>query len=277
MRNLLQFLARYHVLLLFIVLQLIALSLTVQSQSFQRSTFYSGANLVSGSVLGSYHQVENFINLRETNRNLARENAELRSTSKSSYFPMYVDRDTIVDTLYNQEYKYINAMVINSSFNKRNNYMTLNRGSAHGIKTGQGVISAEGAVGIIKDVSAHYATVIPLIHSNTRLSGKFKKSNYFGSANWMGGDHRVIRLSDIPRQASFVVGDTVVTDTRSGIFPAGIIVGTVRDYDIEPQDQLYEVDLTLAVDFAKVEHVYVIADLFKEERKALEERSQNDR
>lgn len=277
MRNLLQFLARYHVLLLFVVLQLIALSLTVQSQSFQRSTFFSGANAVSGSVLGSYHQVENFINLRETNRNLARENAELRSTLKSSYFPMYVERDTIVDTLYNQEYKYINAMVINSSFNKRNNYMTLNRGSAHGIKTGQGVISADGAVGIIKDVSAHYATVIPLIHSNTRLSGKFKKSNYFGSANWSGGDHRVIRLSDIPRQASFVVGDTVVTDTRSGIFPAGIIIGTVRDYDIEPQDQLYEVDLTLAVDFAKVEHVYVIEDLFKEERRALEERSQNDR
>lgn len=277
MQYLLQFFWKRRVLLLFIALQVVALTLIIRANAFHKSAVATSANAVSGTVLENYRAVRDFINLSETNRNLASENAALRSALESSYFSLYVDRDSIVDTLYIQQYKFLEAQVINSSINKRNNYLTLNRGSIHGVKPDMGVICGNGAVGLVTDVSDHFCTVIPLIHSRTRLSGKFLNSPFFGSISWPASmNYRHVQLSDIPRQAEFSIGDTVVTDTRSGLYPSGIPIGIVDTFYIEPQDQFYEVELTLASEFSALDHVYIVVDLLKGEREDLENREEQD-
>lgn len=277
MQYLLQFFWKRRVILLFIALQIVALTLVVRANAYHRTSVATSANAVSGTVLEKYNSIRDFINLSETNRNLAGENAALRSALESSYFQMYVDRDSIVDTLYQQQYIYVEATVINSSIVKRNNYLTINRGRLHGIEADMGVICGDGAVGIVTDVSDHYATVIPLIHGRTRLSGKFEKTPFFGSISWPATmDYRHAQLSDIPRQAKIEKGDTVVTDTRSGLYPTGIPIGIVDTFYIEPQDQFYEVELTLTTNFAALNHVYIVVDLLKKERDELENHQQED-
>lgn len=277
MQHLLQFFWKRRVLFLFVLLQIVALSLVVRANAYHRSAVATSANNISGGILENYRSVMDFINLKETNKNLASENASLRSALEESYFALFVDRDSIVDTVMMQQYSFIDAQVINSSINKRNNYLTLNRGSVHGVSADMGVISGNGVIGIVTDVSDHYCTVIPLIHGRTRLSGKFQNSPFFGSITWPASmSYRQIQLSDIPRQAQFNKGDTVVTDTRSGLYPSGIPIGIVDTFYIEQQDQFYEVELDLITDFAALDHVYIVVDMLKGERDELENRQEND-
>ncbi|NVK04481.1 MAG: rod shape-determining protein MreC [Flavobacteriia bacterium] len=277
MQNLLQFLWKRRILFVFIALQAVAITLVVRVNSYHSSAVATSANAVSGSMMENYRYVRDFIHLSETNRNLASENAALRSALKKSYFQMYVDRDSVVDTLFKQQYSYINADVINSSIHKRNNYITINKGRIHGVTPDMGVLNHQGVIGVVTDVSDHYATVIPLIHGRTQLSGTFQHSAFFGPVRWPATfSYRDARLSDIPRQAVFKSGDTIVTDMRSGLYPTGIPIGIVDTFYIEPQDQFYEVDIQLSVDFSALDKVYVVQNLFKGEREQLEARRDDE-
>lgn len=270
MQKLINFLIRNHVLFLFLVLQLIAFLFIINSQSYQRSTLFNSSNQIAGSILSAYNEIEKFINLKETNENLAKENAQLRSSLKNSYFNRFGISDTVTDTLYNQRYVYIEAQVTNSSYTYQNNYMSLNRGKRHGIEKGMGVINAEGALGIIKDVSKNFSTVIPIIHTNLSTTGRIKGSNYFGSIKWKGLDHQTVELTAIQKQAVIHIGDTVTTDVRSKAFPTGIPIGIIESSEIEPTSQLYAIEVRLLIDFTSIDHVYVIKDLMKEELQKLE-------
>jgi rod shape-determining protein MreC len=228
----------------------------------------------SGKTIGFYNKVDEYLNLAHINKNLAQENANLKSNNKSSYFSLVARRDTIIDSLFELQYTFIEARVINSSFNKRNNYITLNRGSLHGVKPDMAVTSANGAIGIVQDVSAHYATVIPLIHSRSLMGAGFRKSNYFGSMSWDGKDYRYSQITDVPREAQFEIGDSVFSDTRSVSFPGNLLLGTVQSFELDPEDQTWNIQVKLSVDFAGLGYVYIIDNLFKLEQQTLEAKLQ---
>ena len=133
--------------------------------------------------------------------------------------------------------------MINNSVNKRNNYLTLDKGSEHGIKSEMGVISSTGVVGIVKDVSAHYCTVMSLLHKNTRLSARFRNSGYFGSVTWDGDDPTKAQLNEIPKHVTFNVGDTIVATRYSSIFPEGVIIGAVSGSSSTPGGNFHQIEL----------------------------------
>ena len=77
---------------------------------------------------------------------------------------------------------------------KRNNFLTLNKGSKDGIRIGQGVIINDGIVGIVKSVSQNYSLVISILNKKTNVSIKFKKNNYVGSLKWNGYNYKKAKL-----------------------------------------------------------------------------------
>ena len=270
MRKLISFLVRYFTVILFLLLQALAFFLIYRSQPYQHSAMYALNAEWSGRTLQAYNNIENYLNLGRINRNLASENATLRSANKAAYFSLFALHDTITDTLYRQQYSFLEARVINSSHAKRNNYITINRGKVHGIKPDMAVISTRGIIGVIKDVSSHFATVIPVIHGKSLVSVDFKNNAFFGTLSWNGKDYRLAQLSDIPREAKFGIGDTIISSERSLAFPAGIMVGTVDAFEQNPEDLSYLVTIKLAQDFAALDYVYVIDNLLRLERETLE-------
>lgn len=273
MRKLVDFLVRNHVFILFLFLEGIAFSQILRSQSFQRSAWTNSSNRISGNVLETVNQVNDYFFLDEQNERLARENAALRSTVKEAYVPLFSQHDTVVDTLYRQRYTYQQAEIVHSSYRKRNNYITLNRGSAHGVKPNMGVINSQGVVGIVKDVSAHFSTVIPILHKKTLLTGRLRGTGYFGSVSWNGRDHRKVQWNDVPQQAPLRAGAVVETDGRSRIFPTGIAIGRIREFELDPSGAFYESELELSADFSGLDLVYIVEDLMKDELETLESRS----
>ena len=274
MRNLFRFLVRYHLFLLFLMAQVWALTAAFRMRPYHRSYAWNTAQDAAASFQKIYTDAENYTRLREINRDLASENAALRAQLSESHMDETLRKGAVQDSL--QSYTFQEAEVINASFHKRSNYLTINRGYNHGVRPGQGVISPRGVVGVVHEVSKHYATVIPILHRRTRLSGSMARTKHFGSVLWEGGNHRIATMVDVARQANVKKGDWVLSDTRSGLFPSGIKIGQVKSFSLDPSSQSYVLDVALSVDFAALQTVYVVENLYKKERRALEAHAEPD-
>ncbi|WP_417593060.1 rod shape-determining protein MreC [Owenweeksia hongkongensis] len=274
MRNLLAYLYRIRILILFVFLEAIAFTWISASRSYQRSVFINSANSVTGGMLQRTNDVEEYLDLVDQNEKLAEENAKLRNQSEGSFFPLSTDTTTVIDSSNAIRYTYIDAEIVSGSYRKARNYMTINRGSVHGVEKGMGVIGSKGIVGVIKDVSKHFSTVIPLINPSFSVSGRIKNSGYFGPVLWNNNDYQYAYLTDIPRYAKITKGDTIVTDSRSLLFPMGLTIGYIDSYNLQEDQNFFAVKINLATDFASIHHVYVIEDKMKLEVQNLQ--SQQD-
>ncbi|MAZ35884.1 MAG: rod shape-determining protein MreC [Bacteroidetes bacterium] len=270
MRNLIQFIWRQHFTLLFFGLQFIAFFLLVQNNSFQRANFLGFANEVSGRAFEVIAETKDYLSLKEVNENLAEEIALLKSNEQEAHYGLTPWSKIINDSLYRTQYEYTKARVVNSTVSQRNNYLTLNQGSVNGLQPEMGVVCNEGIIGIIKNVSKHYSSVISVLHSRTQVSAKLKSSDYFGVLKWNGEKADKVQLSDIPSHVAIAIGDTVVTRGSGGIFPRNIMIGTIADYKPIQGTDFYEINLNLAVDFRKVSYVFAITNALVTEQKEVE-------
>lgn len=92
--------------------------------------------------------------------------------------------------------------------------MILDKGSSDGVEIDQGVVTGNGVLGVIVQTSANYSVCRSILHSDSHISARFKKNDYFGTVDWDGADRRFVKLVDIPRRSCFA-GDTVLrTDVR---------------------------------------------------------------
>jgi rod shape-determining protein MreC len=275
MRNLFILLWRNNFTLLFLLLLTFSFYLIIQNNNFQQVSVFNSTNRAAATVLQAVNYVKEYVNLRENNANLARENANLKSMMPESFYDINALKTVIEDTLRKQQYSYINARVVNNSVNRRSNYLTLDKGSLHGVEKDMGVVSSKGVVGIVKDVSPHYCTVMSVLHKNSRVSTRFKNSNYFGSLVWDGTNHSEATLLDIAKHVKFKPGDSLVTTTYSAVFPEGIPVGVVKESEVRKGDNFYRITVTLSTNFDNLSHVYIVNNLLKKEQTKLETETLN--
>jgi rod shape-determining protein MreC len=273
MKNLFLFLWKNNFTIVFLLLQVFCFYLIIQNNKYQSTRWYHSSNQVTGEIMSAVSSVTQYLNLKNSNRDLAAENARLKSMLSAlteDTVPVYQNRDTT------GKYVFHAARVVNNSFIRRNNYITIDIGAQEGIRPEMGVIGPNGIVGQVQHVSDHYATVISLLHKNSRISAGFKNSRYFGSLSWPGMNPREALLSDIARHVKFAVGDTIVTTAYSALFPEGIMVGTVKDFEARDGSSFYQITITLSTDFTNLHYVYVVENKHQQEIKDLESQSQNN-
>lgn len=276
MRNLLIFITKYSAFLLFLVFEGISLYIYINYNNFQKASFINTSNEVTGNLYNRVNDFNDYLSLKEINDKLARENALLRKQLKSSYRIDSVTHKTIIDTVYKQQYTYIDARVINNSINNRMNYITLNKGSNDGIAKGMGVICDQGIVGIVVQTSPHYAIVRSMLHKDTRISAMLAKSKEGGSFMWSDDmdPHKGV-LYDVANSAQPHLGDLVVADQHS-LFPMGIPVGRVSNLRAKTGGFFLNMEVRLAVDFSRLEYVYVITNKLAQEQLDLEAKEKKD-
>jgi rod shape-determining protein MreC len=277
MRNLFLFLWKYNFIIFFLLIETLCGYIIVQNNNFQRTTFVNSTNAAAAKINSAVSSVTEYIDLRTTNDALSRENAALKTLLPDVFYIDSALKHIANDTLLKQQYAFMTAKVINNSVNRRNNYLTLNKGRLQGIRSEMGVICSDGVVGIIKDVSEHYSSVISFLHKDARFSARIKKSGYIGSMVWNGYDETHGTLNDIARHVKVAKGDTIVTSAFSSIFPEGIMIGIVDEVIAAGGDNFQEINVKLSTPFGKLSYVYVISNLLKNEQKTIEEPLKNDR
>jgi rod shape-determining protein MreC len=275
MRSLLLFLWKNYFFFVFLLLETLCLYLVVQNNYYQRATFINSSNHLSADVLKTSANVQEYFYLKNENENLAKENAELRTKLLESYSIIVNDQHSVNDTTLLQKYTYTSAKVVNNSTNRRNNFITLNKGSKNGITKDMAVITNTGIVGLVKDVSENFCTVMSMLHSKITVNAKIKKDGSYGPLTWNGVDFEYVTLSDIPTHVRLAKGDTIVTSAYSH-FPEDIKIGIVDSWERKSGEYFFTVKVKLLTDFKKLTYVYIVNYLFKEEQQGLEKKSEAD-
>ncbi|HQS52576.1 MAG TPA: rod shape-determining protein MreC, partial [Daejeonella sp.] len=254
---------------LLVIFFTISLILLINNNSYQRASVWNSSNQIVGTAYERVNEFSSYLVLGKTNDSLAAENARLRNLLKSSYYDDSVKQITVKDSVLKQQYTYTVARVINNSVHQKNNYLTINRGSKHGIKKGMGVIASSGVVGIILNVSENFSTVRSLLHTETKISASVDGN--IGSLVWGEGnyDSRFALLKDIQSHLTIKKGARVITSEFS-LFPPGTNIGSVSESDTRDGNSALNIKVKLDTDFAKLQYVYVIINLLSEEQLNLE-------
>lgn len=271
MRNLLEFLAKYNHWFVFLILEVVSMVLLFQYNSYQGSAWFSSANAVTGKLYEWDANVETFFSLTKVNQELTQRNAYLeQEVQKLSDSLVSVTKDS---SIYHRDqfallrnYRLIPAKVVANSVDKPGNLMTIDKGSADGIRKDMGVISGTGVVGIVYLVAEHYAIVIPVLNTKSNISCMIQNRGYFGYLRWKGGVSDLAYLEEVPRHAHFKLGDYVVTSGYSAVFPPGVRVGRILHVFNSADGLSYRVQLRLSTDFARLRDVCVIDDAAMKER-----------
>ena len=133
MKEIFRFIEKYNFILLFLIFEAISFSLIVNYNQTQEATFIASSNRFAASFLKISGNIREYFSLKQTNNELSRENAYLRTQIPASSVRSSEMVISVNDVLDPGAYLYHPAKVINNSINKPNNYITLNRGSNHGI------------------------------------------------------------------------------------------------------------------------------------------------
>lgn len=162
-------------------------------------------------------------------------------------------------------YRYTHARVIYNQISGAENYILLNKGYNDGIVEDMAVISVNGIVGVVRNVSPHFSRVIPVLNHQYHPSCVIKNTKFFGSLFWDGKDPRYTYLSRLPSHASYSIGDTIVTSGYSATFPEGIPVGIVESAYKQKNEEYNSLKIHLFTEFSTLNEVLIIRNPLREE------------
>jgi len=267
MQQIVNFIIRNKTFLLFLSLFSISILFTVQSHSYHKSKFINSANILTGGVYNTINNITEYFHLKSQNEILAKENNRLKTiiyNSKTRTDSTYIDSLT-----FNALYKFTSAHVIKNSYALPNNILLIDRGKKDSIKQDFGVITDKGILGIIDETSRHYATVLSVLNTTSKISAKLKNSNHLGSLTWNTKSPEFVQLIDIPKNAVLKNGDSIETSGMSSIFPKGIPIGTIHDFKLDNTENYFLINIKLFNDMTNIEHVYIIENVHLSEIKNL--------
>lgn len=273
MRSLLRFLFRYHLVLMFLALEVIAFILVANFGSYQKSQMYKLRHFLVGGIERRYDNTIAYFHLAEENKALTQENAKLYNMLPQSFYNPVSEWN--VDSLGERKYLYTPARVINNSTNKQYNYLIIDKGARQGVEPEMAVICKDGIVGTVKECSANYSTVISVLNREFSPNVMIKRNGFYGPLEWPGRHYKQAIVNEIPTHAEVKIGDTLVTSRISGLFPPDILVGVVEDYEVE-EGLFYRIDIELSTDFKKVSNVMLVKNLMRDEELELNKTTRND-
>lgn len=264
------FFRRFRVFLVFLILQIAALSSYFSVMSFPRTKFFNSSTAVTGTLLTWERDIIKYLYLDEENEKLQAQNVALERKIADNYFSIDTNTAIINDTLRRLSFERIPATVINSSHTHTNNYFTINAGTDKGIERRMGVVSSDGIVGIVYDVSENFAIVKSILTKDINISAFISKSNAHGLIKYEGNDPRRIKLTGFSNDIEVEIGSKVLARGSGGYFPPGEPIGVVEELvPIEGQPR-WDIIVKLNQDMRKLRYVYIIKNIHKLELEAIE-------
>ncbi len=257
----------------FIFLQIVALVLIFSRNSMQQSWIAGQTAAFNSTVSGYIDEGTSYLKLKQTNEQLVAQNKQLmeqlygKQTGKNPVFRKV--HDTIGG---GQIYTFVDGEIVYNSINRKDNYFTINRGRLQGVGPKMGVIAPKGIAGIVVNTTNNYALVQSVLSTNKiKINAALKNSGYFGTLTWRGENSRLMHLSDVPKYVPLKVGDTVITDGKSAIFPQGIMIGRVAGYEVDSKTGFWDISVELSETMGNISKIYVVKNLKKSEVRKIED------
>lgn len=161
------------------------------------------------------------------------------------------------------DFSFQSARVSERSTSNWSNTLTLSRGSDAGLEVGDCVITETGAlVGVLSEVGVNWSTVSTVINTTTELGGMVNRTY---SAGVLEGDFTLmgqgkLKLSYLSDSAQLVSGDEVLTSGKGGVYPSGLVVGTVDGVFTDPSGINRYAVVTPTAALEDLTEVFIITD-----------------
>lgn len=273
MRKLIQFFIKNSPTFVFLFFAMVSLFLLIRFNVYHHSVFFSSANGMIAKVYSLSGNITGYFGLKQINQDLLERSGHLEKEILILKEQLRHQKGLEQLSDSSTKYDFIVAQVINNSVTGMQNYITLDKGSLHGVQPGMGVSDQNGVIGIVSVVSDHYAAVISLLNTKLRLSAKVQGSDYFGSLVWDGVSARYALLEELPRHVEFAPGDTIVTSGYSAAFPEGLPIGVIEGYSKQSNDNFYTLKVELEADFNRLNDVRIITNNQQLEQQTLEDKA----
>lgn len=283
MQRLLELFIKYNNFLFFIFLQWISLFLVFRYNDFHKEVYGSYMLSIAGFFQEKNQSIRSYFLLAQENEKLLNENIKLKQelihtqqalNAARFRIPFSRNFNILPDSLFPVSvFSFIHGKIIQNTIYDPYNYFIINKGSNDGVYKEMGVISSDGVVGLIIEVSEKYSIGISLLNQHFRLSCKIKSSNIHGTAHWRGNNPKIIHLEYVPLHIPVQVGDTVMTSSYSNYFPEGYHIGRIIDVK-DPKDGqgFHEILVLLSTDFYQLENVYLVKNQHQSELKKLNQK-----
>ncbi len=259
--------------LFFLFLQLIAVTLIFSRNSMQQSFAAGQATIFNAWVSGYIDQGTSYLKLKQINEDLVAQNKALMAQVYGKGQSGNPQFRRVTDTIGGgQIYTFVDADIVNNSITRNDNYFTIDRGKRHGVFPKMGVIAPNGIAGIVVNTTNNYALVQSVLSVNKiRINAALKNTGFFGTLTWKGDNSRTMHLADIPKYVPLKVGDTVLTDGKSSIFPQGIMIGRIAGYEVDSKTGYWDISVELNQKMGNLQKVFVVRNLKKLELKQIQD------
>ena len=269
MRQLINALIKYKNTLLYTVLLMISL-LFLNLRSFYHQSVFSNAALVLSSNINLAGQnISNYLDLASRNEKLIAENIKLKGL-ELILFSEQAQKDQAIDSF---AFQVLGARIIKNNYQSARNYLIIDQGYLDGIEKEMGVISSDGIVGIVNQITANFSSVISILHRDIKINASFKKNGAYGSLSWRGNHPKRMKLDDVSTINPVVVGDTIVTGGMSDYFPHGIPIGKVLNFKKPKLEGYYDINIELFSNLTQKEFVYILKNKKKDQLNQLKNES----
>ena len=268
MYRLVEFIRRSYVTILFVVLEIVAVSIYMRSTPYTRARILSKVYAVTGGVATLRSNIVSYFSLAKENRLLTERIAQLERETVAL-------REAVIDSELSDEdfdFDFIPAQLVANTVNRTYNYMMLNKGAADGVTPESAVVTAAGAVvGYILECSDHYASAVSILNPSFRTSGRIEGSEYSGSIEWRGGSPYEVTLCEVSKYAELEIGQQVVTTGFSHYFAPGMPIGTISGFELDETRTYYTANVRLAADMSRLQNVLIIKNEDIDEMKSLDD------
>ena len=254
MRQLINALIKYKNTLLYTGLLIISITFLYQRSFFHQSIFSKAALAISSSFKLVGKNVFNYMHLNEINKKLLAENIKLKAL-ELIHFTKQLPENKVIDTF---DFQVFGARIIKNSFNNARNYLMIDKGYQDGIEVEMGVISSDGVLGIINQVTANFSSVISILNRDLKINAGFKKNGAYGSLSWEGNHPKRMKLDDVSTINTVMLGDTIVTGGMSDYFPHGIPIGKVFSFEKPEIEGYYDIEIELFSNLTQKKIVYIL-------------------
>ena len=225
MRKLLEFIRSVYVVVLFVVLEAIAISYYAHSTYYTQARLLARSNQVVGGVHGLFAGVRHYFSLGRENRELLAHVARMKER-----LALYEEAETAarldgyMQDIGVSKYRIMTASVTSNTVNRAQNLIVLNRGRRDGVAEEMAVLSSDGAMaGYVVDCTEH--TVV---------------------------------LDELSKYADPQPGQEVVTTGFSQYFPADVLIGWVESAHLNETRTAYRVHVRLAAEMTRLTDVILV-------------------
>lgn len=200
----------------------------------------NGVSAFVGWAEGIYNYSFQYDAMAEENERLRAQIAELEEAARQGEQDSKENqrlRDLLDLREQRRDFVFESATVTARSSTNWDSTLTLSKGTDQGVEAGDCVVDAAGNLtGIIAEVGTNWSTMITVVDASLEMGATIARTD---SAAILAGDFALmadgkLKLTYLPDSTELLTGDLVLTSSKGGVYPSGLVVGSIESVHTEP-------------------------------------------